>query len=255
MAEADRVRHRDRLPQRPVSGGERRDAETADELEAALAGLARGGQLRRRGRPLHAVVRMSPSSSAMPARAASASARRSRTVEEARRHGGARGRDRRAARRRQDDALHRADAGGAEVTYGKTNVGMAEIADPRLDGARGGRLARKVTPATIRVSDVPGTGPALLGNLRQVDALLAVLDGFSPGADPAADLESLKLELLVADRDHVDRPARAGRKAGEVGRSEAPCRGRGAPRRSSRRSRRARRSPRWPGQLPASSSR
>ena len=60
-----------------------------------------------------------------------------------------------------------------------------------------------MTPAAIRVQDVPGTGPALLGNLRQVDALLVVLDGFSPDADPAGDLENLKLELLVADRDHV----------------------------------------------------
>jgi ribosome-binding ATPase YchF (GTP1/OBG family) len=65
--------------------------------------------------------------------------------------------------------------------------------------------ARKVTPATIRVVDVPGTGPALLGGLRQVDAILAVADGFSPGADPAGDLETLELELLVADRDHVER--------------------------------------------------
>jgi len=65
--------------------------------------------------------------------------------------------------------------------------------------------ARKITPATIRVQDVPGTGPALLGNLRQVDALLVVLDAFSPGADPAGDLENLSLELLVADRDHVER--------------------------------------------------
>ena len=71
-----------------------------------------------------------------------------------------------------------------------------------------------MTPATIRVSDVPGTGPALLGNLRQVDALLAVLDGFSAGADPAADLESLRLELLVADRDHVaGRLERVGKQA------------------------------------------
>jgi ribosome-binding ATPase YchF (GTP1/OBG family) len=65
--------------------------------------------------------------------------------------------------------------------------------------------ARKVTPAAIRVQDVPGTGPALLGNLRQVDALLVVLDGHSAGADPAGDLETLRLELLVADRDHVER--------------------------------------------------
>ena len=62
-----------------------------------------------------------------------------------------------------------------------------------------------MTPAAIRVVDVPGTGPALLGNLRQVDALLVVLDGFSAGARPGGDLETLELELLVADRDHVER--------------------------------------------------
>jgi hypothetical protein len=94
-------------------------------------------------------------------------------------------------------------AGGGE--YGKTNVGMAHVADDRLDALARVVSAKKVTPAAIRVQDVPGTGPALLGALRQVDALLVVLDGFSPGADPAGDLENLKLELLVADRDHVER--------------------------------------------------
>jgi ribosome-binding ATPase YchF (GTP1/OBG family) len=89
--------------------------------------------------------------------------------------------------------------------YGKTHVGMAQIADERLGALAKVVAARKITPATIRVQDVPGTGPALLGNLRQVDALLVVLDGFSAGADPAADLENLQLELLVADRDHVER--------------------------------------------------
>jgi ribosome-binding ATPase len=52
---------------------------------------------------------------------------------------------------------------------------------------------------------VPGTGPQLLGNLRRVDALVAVVDAFSAGADPDGDLERLELELLVADRDHVER--------------------------------------------------
>jgi ribosome-binding ATPase len=94
-------------------------------------------------------------------------------------------------------------AGGGE--YGKTNVGMAHIADGRLDALAQVVSAKKVTPAAIRVQDVPGTGPALLGGLRQVDALLVVLDGFSPDADPERDLENLKLELLVADRDHVER--------------------------------------------------
>src|SRR3989442_7981907 len=115
------------------------------------------------------------------------------------------------------NALTRA---GAEITAyasvtDKPNVGMAAVADDRL-----GRLAelvgaRKVTPAAIRVVDVPGTGPQLLGNLRQVDALLAVLDGFSPGADPAGDLETLQLELLVADRDHVERRVGRGRAQAE----------------------------------------
>jgi ribosome-binding ATPase YchF (GTP1/OBG family) len=38
-----------------------------------------------------------------------------------------------------------------------------------------------------------------------VDALLVVLDGFSGTRVPGDDLETLKLELLVADRDHVER--------------------------------------------------
>src|SRR5262245_47888033 len=82
---------------------------------------------------------------------------------------------------------------------------MAPIADARLEQVAGVVAARKVTPAAVRVVDVPGTGAALLGNLRQVDALLAVVDGFSQDADPARDLGELRLELLVADRDHVER--------------------------------------------------
>ncbi|MFN0153799.1 MAG: DUF933 domain-containing protein [Gaiella sp.] len=99
---------------------------------------------------------------------------------------------------------------GAEITaYAsvteKPNVGMAAIADDRLEKLAALVSARKVTPAAIRVVDVPGTGPQLLGNLRQVDALLAVADGFSGNEDPAGDLETLELELLVADRDHVEK--------------------------------------------------
>jgi len=89
--------------------------------------------------------------------------------------------------------------------YGKTNVGMAPISDERLGQLAQVVSAKKVTPAAVRVQDVPGTGPALLGNLRQVDALLVALDAFSPDATPDDDLENLKLELLVADRDHVER--------------------------------------------------
>lgn len=99
---------------------------------------------------------------------------------------------------------------GAEITAyasvsDKANVGMATIADPRLSPLAELVSARKVTPAAVRVVDVPGTGPQLLGNIRQVDAILAVAGGFADGADPESDLETLALELLVADRDHVER--------------------------------------------------
>src|SRR4051794_40064274 len=91
---------------------------------------------------------------------------------------------------------------------------MATIADDRLDRLATLVGAKKVTPAAIRVQDVPGTGPALLGGLRQVDALLAVADGFSDGADPSSDLGTLELELLVADTDHVaKRLERVGKQA------------------------------------------
>ncbi len=84
-------------------------------------------------------------------------------------------------------------------------VGMAAIPDPRLQQLAEIVHARKLTPAAVRVVEVRGTGPELLGKLRQVDALLVVLDGFSGTRVPDDDLETLKLELLVADRDHVER--------------------------------------------------
>jgi ribosome-binding ATPase len=99
---------------------------------------------------------------------------------------------------------------GAEITaYAtvseKPNVGMAPIADERLARVATVVGARKVTPAAVRVLDIPGTGRQLLGGLREVDALLAVLNGWAPDADPERDLETLELELLVADREHVER--------------------------------------------------
>jgi ribosome-binding ATPase YchF (GTP1/OBG family) len=94
---------------------------------------------------------------------------------------------------------------GVGPDFGKEHVGMAPIADERLEQVGQVAGAAKVTLAAVRVVDTPGTGPQLLGNLRRVDALLAVVDGFSAGADPDGDLERLELELLVADRDHIER--------------------------------------------------
>ena len=117
------------------------------------------------------------------------------------------------------NALTRA---GAEVTaYAvvteKANVGMAVITDDRLERLAALVGSKKVTPAAIRVIDVPGAGAEVPGELRQTDALLAVLDGFSDGADPASALETLRLELIVADRDHVERRLEKVRKEAKSG--------------------------------------
>jgi ribosome-binding ATPase len=110
---------------------------------------------------------------------------------------------------------------GAEVTaYAdvaqKPNLGMAVIADDRLERLAEVVGSKKVTPAAIRVTDAPGRAE-IPGELRQADALLAVLDGFSEGADPAADLETLRLELIVADREHVHRRLERVRKEAKSG--------------------------------------
>ena len=129
--------------------------------------------------------------------------------------------------------------GGGE--YGKTNVGMAPIADERLDALAQVVSARKITPATIRVQDVPGAGEAQLGNLRQVDALLVVLAGFGAGRRPGR--RPRDLQARAARRRPRPRRAapRARREAGEVRRREAAGRGRGAEEgaRARRRGRRA----------------
>jgi ribosome-binding ATPase len=94
---------------------------------------------------------------------------------------------------------------GAGAHPAKENVGMVAVPDERLDRVAEVAKSGKATPASIRVVDVGGWGAALLGRLRQVDALLAVLGAFAPGADPAGDAARIELELLVADRDHVER--------------------------------------------------
>jgi ribosome-binding ATPase YchF (GTP1/OBG family) len=110
---------------------------------------------------------------------------------------------------------------GAKVTayasVDKPHLGMAIVRDGRLDQIAAIIGSAKATPASISIVDAPGTGPAHLGALRTADALLAVVDGFSDGADPARDLDTLRLELLVADRDHVERRLERVRREAKAG--------------------------------------
>jgi ribosome-binding ATPase len=100
---------------------------------------------------------------------------------------------------------------------GKENVGMATIPDERLGPVAAVEGARKITPAAVRVVDVAGTGAQLLGNLRQVDALLVVLDAWSGTRNPDDDLVTLRLELQIADHDHIERRLERVRKQAKSG--------------------------------------
>jgi ribosome-binding ATPase YchF (GTP1/OBG family) len=101
--------------------------------------------------------------------------------------------------------LFNALTGAGATVSGRENVGMAPVADERLGQVAAVVGAKKATPAAVRVVDVPGSGAQLLGNLRQVDALLLVLDGWSGTRSPEDDRVTLGLELLLADREHVER--------------------------------------------------
>ncbi len=94
--------------------------------------------------------------------------------------------------------------------YGTPHVGVAPIADERLPQVAQVVKSAKETPATIRLIDVPGTASAQLGGVRRSDALLGVVRD-------QADLSSLELELLVADRDHVERRLERVRKEAKSG--------------------------------------
>jgi len=94
--------------------------------------------------------------------------------------------------------------------YGTPHIGIAPIADERLPQIADVVGSAKQTPATIRLIDVPGTAAAQLGGVRRADALLAVVRDTD-------DLPSLELELLVADRDHVERRLERVRKDAKSG--------------------------------------
>lgn len=84
-------------------------------------------------------------------------------------------------------------------------VGVAVLADPRLDFLASLHNPKKVTPATVEFLDTPGLMPGTHGDnpqrlavIREGDALLIVLNGFT-GGDPAAELSSFREEMLFAD--------------------------------------------------------
>jgi GTP-binding protein YchF len=84
-------------------------------------------------------------------------------------------------------------------------VGIAFLLDPRLDFLATLHNPKKVTPASVEFLDTPGLMPGTHGDnpqrlalIRQSDALLIVLGGFT-GNDPVGELTAFREEALFAD--------------------------------------------------------
>jgi GTP-binding protein YchF len=122
----------------------------------------------------------------------------------------------------------------------ETAVAIAAVPDERVDRLGEMSQSKKLVYATFEIVDIAalvkgastgeGLGNRFLGSLRDCDAILYVLRAFEdasvPGdTDPRADLETLELELVLADlasvEGRLDRQRRAAKGdkslVGEVG--------------------------------------
>ena len=102
----------------------------------------------------------------------------------------------------------------------ESSVGIAQVPDERLWRLADMSESRKVVPAGVEFVDIAalvagantgeGLGNRFLGSLREVDALVYVLRAFEDqsvpgGTDPAEDLATLELELVLADLASVQK--------------------------------------------------
>jgi len=103
------------------------------------------------------------------------------------------------------------------------NVGVVPVPDPRL--ARVADIARpeKVTPAVVEFVDIAGLvagasrgeglGNQFLAHIRETDGIINMVRCFSDenvvhvtgGVDPVADIETIQVELALADLSTVER--------------------------------------------------
>ena len=118
-------------------------------------------------------------------------------------------------------------AGAAVASYPFTtidpNVGVAEVDDQRLKDIAALVGPERVVPTAIQFVDIAGLvkgasrgeglGNQFLGYIRNVDAIAMVVRCFrdpdvahvSAELDPQADIETIDLELILADLDTVER--------------------------------------------------
>lgn len=125
-----------------------------------------------------------------------------------------------------------AAGGGAGL---KPNVGVAKIPDPRLPLIATFIPTKKIVNATIQFVDIPGVPPgggaaklnAFLVHVRQVDAILQVVRCFDDGSGkitPAADIDSMETDLVIADMSVVEGALDKAQRTARTGDADAKTR-------------------------------
>ncbi len=120
------------------------------------------------------------------------------------------------------------------------NVGMVSVPDERLDKLAEMYHPDKFTPATIEFVDIAGLvkgaskgeglGNKFLSHIREVDAILHVVRCFENddithvdgSVDPARDIETINLELILSDLDILSRRIDSRKKAMKGDKTLAP---------------------------------
>ncbi|MGO2082704.1 redox-regulated ATPase YchF [Vagococcus sp.] len=123
------------------------------------------------------------------------------------------------------NAITKAGAEAANYPFATIdpNVGMVEVPDYRLDELTTLVKPKKTVPATFEFTDIAGIvkgaskgeglGNKFLSNIRQVDAICHVVRCFDDDnithvegrVDPLSDIETINLELVLADLESVDK--------------------------------------------------
>ena len=112
------------------------------------------------------------------------------------------------------------------------NVGIVKVPDERLEKLAALSKSEKIIPTAIEFVDIAGLvkgahkgeglGNKFLANIREVDMIVHIVRGFENGniahiddkIDPKSDLETINLELILADLETVDkRLVKAGKEA------------------------------------------
>ncbi len=114
------------------------------------------------------------------------------------------------------------------------NVGMVAVPDHRLKPLTDLYHAKKTTPAVVEFVDIAGLvrgaskgeglGNKFLSHIREVDAVVHVVRCFDDenivhvegSVDPARDIETINLELIFSDIEHLERRLDRTRKAAKA---------------------------------------